>query len=207
MPRYDVDRNVFVNRITQKRRWVGRVTKVLRKLKLVRKPVQAVIYDTVFRSDEEVVNYAYAVRNDHLPDLDNPRWFNEKIRWTFLHHDNPLVALVADKISVRDYIRFRGGKIEGPKLYAYSSEPRDLLTADLPGTFALKSAYGSGQNHLEKPGMRTPRADLAAKARSWMGWDQWRSTGEFHYRHLHQTLDGRGIRALGPRRSNTRSSA
>ena len=48
----------------------------------------------------------------------------------------------------------------------------------------LKSNFGSGQNHIEKPGMNTPRRELIAKVSQWMAYDQWRQTGELHYRSI-----------------------
>ena len=184
MPRYDADRNAFVARIDRRRRWVGRGAHILKRLGLLRKPVQAVVYERTFRSDAEVLSYAYARLNDHLPDLDSPSWYNEKIRWQFLNHPNPLMSLVADKIAVRDYVKYKGGTIPGPELLAFGGDPAELATVPLPRRFVLKSSFGSGQNHIECGEMKTPRSGLVAKARSWMAYDQWRSTGEFHYREL-----------------------
>ena len=62
-------------------------------------PSQAEIYDGTFRSDEEAVSYFYALKNDHLPDFENPTWINEKVRWQFLNQPNPLMSLAADKIA------------------------------------------------------------------------------------------------------------
>ena len=184
MPRYDVDRDAYVARINRRCRWVGRCARTLKRLGLVRRPVQRVVYETVFRSDAEVLTYAYAQTNDHLPDLKAPVWFNEKIRWLFLNHPNPLMTLVADKIAVRDYVASKGATIAPPRLIATGASPRDLAEAVLPEEFALKSSYGSGQNHIEFARSRTPRAALTAKVRKWMDFDQWRRTGEFHYRDV-----------------------
>lgn len=184
MPRRDADRNEFVKRIDRRRRWLGRGAKILNSFGLLGKPVQTVVHDAVFASDAELLSYAYARKNDHLPDLVNPVWYNEKIRWQFLNHRNPLMSLVADKIAVRDYITYRGGTIHAPELIASGWAPEDLAEIDLPEEFVLKTSFGSGQNHIERRGKRTNRATLVAKVRGWMSYDQWRSTGEFHYRPL-----------------------
>ncbi|WP_299129849.1 ATP-grasp fold amidoligase family protein [uncultured Amaricoccus sp.] len=184
MPRHDVDRDAYVARISRRRRWVGRCARALKHLGLVRRPIQQIVYETVFRSDADVLSYTYAQTNDHLPDLAAPVWFNEKIRWLFLNHPNPLMTLVADKIAVRDYVAYKGATIAPPRIIATGEAPEELATAKLPPEFALKSSYGSGQNHIEFGHSRTPRAKLAAKVRDWMGYDQWRRTGEFHYRDV-----------------------
>lgn len=184
MPRYDTDRDAFVSRIDRRRRWLGRTAKILRGVGLMKSPLQEFVYGRAFSSDHEVISYAYGLKNDHLPDLENPRWYNEKVRWQFLNHNNPLMSLVADKIAVRDYVAYKGTVIQAPELIAFGSYPGDLAAVRLPKQFALKSSYGSGQNHIETAGKHTPRADLIAKAAAWMDYDQWRSTGEFHYRNL-----------------------
>ncbi|WP_181164570.1 ATP-grasp fold amidoligase family protein [Amaricoccus solimangrovi] len=182
MPRYDADRDAFVARIDRQRRWLGRGAKLLKAFGMLRQPVQETIYERVFSSELEMLTYAYARKNDHLPDLVNPTWYNEKVRWQFLHHPNPLMSLVADKIAVRDYVRYRGGCIQPPRLIAQGWTPRDLAGANLPARFVLKTSFGSGQNHIERGETPTRRSDLVAKLARWMGYDQWRSTGEFHYR-------------------------
>jgi hypothetical protein len=184
MPRYDADRDAFVARIDRQRRWLGRGAKVLRAFGLLRGSEQQAVYERVFSSEAEMVSYAYARKNDHLPDLVNPVWYNEKVRWQFLHHPNPLMSLVADKIAVRDYLLYRGGHIQAPRLIAHGWTSDELATAALPRQFVLKTSFGSGQNHIERKAKSTPRSALVAKLNTWMRYDQWRSTGEFHYRHV-----------------------
>ncbi len=184
MPRYDADRDAFVARIDRQRRWLGRGAKVLRALGLLRRPEQEAVYDRVFSSEAEMVSYAYARKNDHLPDLVNPVWYNEKVRWQFLNHRNPLMSLVADKIAVRDYIHYRDGRIQPPSLIAHGWTAEELATAVLPKEFVLKTSFGSGQNYIERADKATPRSVLVAKFNAWMHYDQWRSTGEFHYRYV-----------------------
>ena len=184
MPRYDADRDAFVARIDRQRKWLGRGARVLRALGLLKGTEQEAVYERVFASEAEMVSYAYARKNDHLPDLVNPVWFNEKVRWQFLNHRNPLMSLVADKISVRDYILYRGGKIQAPRLIAHGWNAEELAAAELPRQFVLKTSFGSGQNHIERGEKPTSRSALVAKVRSWMRYDQWRSTGEFHYRYV-----------------------
>lgn len=184
MPRYDADRDAFVARIDRQRRWLGRGAKILRALGIMKRSEQEAVYERVFNSEAEMVSYAYARRNDHLPDLVNPVWYNEKVRWQFLNHRNPLMSLVADKIAVRDYVLYRGGHIAAPRLLAYGWSARELADVDLPAEFVLKTSFGSGQNHIERRDKNTPRMALVSKVESWMLYDQWRSTGEFHYRNV-----------------------
>lgn len=182
MPLTGVDRNRFVKRIDRRRRWASRICRAGMYLGLVNVPIQSAIHRATFRSEEELVAYSYAQTNDHLPDLRHPVWFNEKVRWQFLYHPNPLMSLAADKIAVRDYLRFKGARITPPALLATFDSLEKIAAFDFPARFALKSAFGTGQNHLADGSRLTPRADLVREAASWLRWDQWRCTGEFHYR-------------------------
>ncbi len=182
MPLTGGDRDGFVRRIERRRRWVSRLCNAGKRLHLVEGSVQAAVHRATFRSEEELVAYSYAQTNDHLPDLEHPVWFNEKVRWQFLHHANPLMSLAAEKIAVRDYLRFKGARIDAPRLLATFDSPEEIADFDFPQRFALKAAFGTGHNHLSDGSRVTPRAELVRKAASWLDWDQWRSTGEFHYR-------------------------
>jgi hypothetical protein len=179
----DADRDRFVARIEARRRWAWRAAR-LRRLAGASRPMQAMVYDATFRDDAEAVAFHYAVKNDHLPDLETPVWLNEKVRWQFLHHPNPLMSLAADKLAVRDYLAWVGASVAAPGLIACGLRPDDLPVADLPERFVLKSTYGSGQVHIEDGRRTVDRAALRDMVAGWAGFDQWRHTGELHYRGL-----------------------
>jgi hypothetical protein len=165
-------------------RWAEHKAKLLKATGFLRKPFQAAVYEMSFTSDAEVVTYAYAQTNDHLPDLESPRTFNEKVRWQFLNHANPLMSLAADKIAVRSYLAQKGAVISAPQLLAFGNGSDDLAATTLPEAFVLKSSYGTDQNHIEVAGARTPRPVLSRLVQKWMKFDMWRCTGEFHYRDV-----------------------
>jgi hypothetical protein len=147
--------------------------------------VQALAHDVTYRSDREAVAFFYCTANDHYPDLDEPSWINEKIRWQFLNHPNPLISLAADKLEVRDYLRWKGAKIEPPRLLASGSDPAELERVDLPDRFVLKTTFASGQNQIvAEGGEDIPRAMLVEIVQRWMRYDFWRKNGELHYRDI-----------------------
>lgn len=182
MPQAGADRNGFVGRIERRRALAFRLERLRRRFLGGQAPLEAAVYDRTFRSDAEAVAYHYARHNDHLPDLEAPVWVNEKIRWQFLNHPNPLMTLAADKIAVRDYLAFKGARIGAPRLIATGADPAALMRLELPRAFVLKSSHGSGQVHIERDGACTPPRALAARAARWRRVDQWRRTGEMHYR-------------------------
>lgn len=184
MPRLDVDRDAFVAEVGARWRRSLVLAKARHKLLFQGPSTQALAYDMTFRSDEEAVSFYYALCNDHVPDLSNPTWLNEKIRWQFLHHRNPLMSLCAEKLGLRDYIAFKGAESRAPRVVASGLDACELLDIDLPDQYVLKSTHGCAQHHFEKPEMKTPRKELQRKVKSWLAFDRWRRTGEMHYRDM-----------------------
>ncbi len=135
--------------------------------------------------------------NDHLPDFEHPTWLNEKIRWQFLHHRNPLMSLAADKIAVRDYLDFKGAAVRAPELIAFGSAPEDLAATELPARFVLKSSHGSGQVRIvdETP---VARAELMRTDRRMGGIRSMAAHGGVALPRCAAALADRGIRARDP---------
>jgi TupA-like ATPgrasp len=185
MPIIGGEQRRFVRRIERRRKLARASSFVRRKVMGSPENSQAAVYDATFRSDHEAVAYHYATANDHLPDLAEPVWINEKIRWQFLNHPNPLIGLCADKVGVREFLDWRGARIPAPRLLAVGEVPEELARIDLPERFVLKAAFGSGLNHVVAEGGRSlPRERLVARVRRWMAYDHWRKNGELHYRDI-----------------------
>ena len=184
MPRLFSDRDAFVRRIDRRREATRWVVHARRKIGFGSGPTQPEIYDGTFRSDEEAVSYFYALKNDHLPDFENPTWINEKVRWQFLNRPNPLMSLAADKFGVRRYLAYKGARFAPPEMLGVLNAPEELFCATLPARFALKSTASSGQNHFEDGSRIPPRAELVGLLQRWSNLDYWRHAGEMHYRGL-----------------------
>jgi hypothetical protein len=185
LPIRHADRDSFVSRLRWRQRLVRQRARLGRLFRPGGGSFQQAMFNATFRSDAEAVAYTYALHNDHLPDLENPVWINEKVRWQFLHHPNPLMTLAADKIAVRGYLRHRGAEIAAPALLATGSDPRRLLDLDLPDRFVLKSAKGCGHLHVADGSAPLDRGELARKAARWMeAGEHWCYTGELHYRGI-----------------------
>ena len=184
MPRHDIDRDAYYRQIERRLRWAWRFSKVQKRLSGDKGSLQAAAYDRTFRSDEEAVSYHYAGRNDHLPDFANPTWVNEKIRWQFLNHPNPLLQIAADKVGVRDYLRYKNAQILAPELLGVGTTPEDFLSARLPDRFVLKSGSGWAQNRFVEDASPATRRKLAETLAEWELWDHWRFLSELHYRGI-----------------------
>jgi len=184
MPRLEQDRDAYVRQTARRYRWAWRVARITQHLHKQRRSLQAEAYDRAFATDADAVTYHYALRNDHMPDFDRPKWINEKVRWQFLNHPNPLMALAADKLGVRDYLAYKNAEIAAPAVYASGSCAKDLLAAQLPPSYVLKASAGWAQNLFVDPSTPASRASLAARVSEWRDWDHWRFMAELHYRGI-----------------------
>lgn len=58
---------------------------------------------------EQVINAMCEKRLGRVPDLDNPRGFNDLIQWLKLHDQRREQITLCDKLAVRDYVTERAG--------------------------------------------------------------------------------------------------
>ncbi len=90
---------------------------------------------------------AYA-QMGYLPDLDEPKSFNEKIIWLALNYKHPDIRIAADKFAAKEYITSRiGGEYVVPLLGAYKDVAQIDFTA-LPNKFVAKSNCGWGSDQV-----------------------------------------------------------
>ncbi len=90
---------------------------------------------------------AYA-QMGYLPDLDEPKSFNEKIIWLALNYKHPDIRIAADKFAAKEYIASRiGGEYVVPLLGAYKDVAQIDFTA-LPNKFVAKSNCGWGSDQV-----------------------------------------------------------
>ena len=93
------------------------------------------------------VQKAYA-QLGYLPDLDNPKSFNEKIIWLALNYKNPDIRIGADKYRAKEYISSKvGSQYVVPLLGAYD----DVAQVDfdsLPEKFVAKANSGWGSDQV-----------------------------------------------------------
>ncbi|MGB0497708.1 MAG: hypothetical protein ACPGID_05170 [Rubricella sp.] len=174
-----MDRDAFVSRI-RLRRLLARIGTLAIRNRAARR---AAIHDAMFRDDAEAVAFPYALTHGHLPDFEDPRLFLEKVRWQFLHHPDPMMQLVTDKIAVRAYHRAVRATIPPPALIASGEDPDDLLGIDLPDAFILEASNGCGMNHIHMGGP-VDRRRLVSLVRDWFATEHWRRHGELFYRGI-----------------------
>lgn len=80
----------------------------------------------------------------YWPKIKAPRSFNEKVMHRKLLTDEDLYSTVADKYSVREYVRERVGSEVLTEVYTITDDPETIQFEKLPEEFVIKPNHASG---------------------------------------------------------------
>lgn len=80
----------------------------------------------------------------HLPDLNNPKTYNEKLQWLKLHDRKPEYTMMVDKLEVKRYISEKIGEQYIIPTLGVWDRFEDINFDALPEQFVLKCTHDSG---------------------------------------------------------------
>lgn len=100
--------------------------------------------------DKKIITKLFKKRLGYIPDLENPITFNEKMQWLKLYWYDSNAAKLADKYSVRKYVKEKCGDEYLNQLYGVYDDVRKIDLTQLPNQFVLKVTHGSGFNVICK---------------------------------------------------------
>jgi hypothetical protein len=120
-------------------------------------------------------------RNRHLPDVANPRTFNELVQARKLRDRDPRLPLLADKIEAKEMVARRlGPDWVIPTLWHGTELPE---RPDWPLPFVLKAAHGCGQCAFVRSGAEDWDA-ICRRAKRWLVHSYGQVLGEWLYRAI-----------------------
>lgn len=115
-----------------------------------------------------VIKYYKKKSDGRIVNLDNPVLFSEKLQWYKLNHHDPLMQVVANKYTVREYIESIGyGDLLNDLLGVYT-DVRQIDFDKLPDQFVLKGTHGSGFNIIVKDKSQLDKRRSKMMMRSWL---------------------------------------
>lgn len=79
-----------------------------------------------------------------LKNSSNTESLTGKILYKMAYDRNPILSLLADKVSVRDYVKSKIGESYLTKEIAVLEDPEEIRYLNFPSNFALKANHGSG---------------------------------------------------------------
>lgn len=137
-------------------------------------------------SNRDYIINRYTESMGHVPDLDNPTLFTEKLQWIKLHYNNPLYIRCADKYVVRAYVESKGYKHILNDLIGIYTRAEDILLDELPDKFVLKATHGCTWNYLckDKSDELAQWEDTKLLLNEWLTQDYAVHGRELHYTYI-----------------------
>ena len=97
-----------------------------------------------FIPDKLYIKLRYYKRLHKLPNLKQPKTFNEKLQWLKLYNKNPLYTTLADKYGVKKYIADKIGEEYLIPTLGVWDKFDDIDFDTFPNEFVLKCTHDSG---------------------------------------------------------------
>jgi hypothetical protein len=137
--------------------------------------------------DDLYLAFSHRRRIGRFPDMKRPKAFNEMILMRCLQPD-PRWRRLADKLSVREYVRERvGEKYLVPLLATPDALTRDVFDA-LPSAFVMKANHGSNFVEVVRDKSNRTYEELRRIADRWLSIDYYRVAREQHYKGIQPRL-------------------
>jgi hypothetical protein len=119
-----------------------------------------------------------------FPNLIRPKTFNEKVLHRLLFDRRSLIAQLADKLAVRDYVEPRLGAQVLPRLYYVTTRPGTIPFDQLPEKFVVKPNHGSGWVRIVTDKMALNEAALRETCAGWLNQNFYEITREWAYKQI-----------------------
>lgn len=127
-------------------------------------------------------------RFGRLPDLKDPKTFNEKLQWLKLYWRNDLAEQCADKYGVRQYVEAKGlGNTLNDLVGVYDSVDEIDLSM-LPDRFALKATHGSGWNIICQDKQQVDWERAFKQMRHWLKRNYYYTNLEWVYKRIKKRI-------------------
>lgn len=97
-------------------------------------------------NDTEISKIQYLLKNNVIPNIDDPKEFMEKTLWLKLHLYKEDYGKYADKYDVRKYVEEKIGSQYLNDLLGVYESAEAINFETLPNQFVIKGTHGSGYN-------------------------------------------------------------
>ncbi len=131
-----------------------------------------------------LVRYSFLKQRKKLPNLKNPKSFDEKLVWLILYWRHPLKTQCADKFGMRNYVEKNGMAHILPPIVGVYNSTNEIDVSSLPDRFVLKCTHGCGFNIICKNKRELDWPKAKNKLDSWMKEDISKYYGEIHYTQI-----------------------
>ncbi len=116
----------------------------------------------------EILKENFRNRVGYELNLENPRTFNEKVMWSKLYYQDPLITKCCDKFAVKEYVRDTIGEEYFVPNLGQWSDPEDIDFDALPDRFVLKVNWSSGYNIIVTDKSKLNIPETRATLKRWI---------------------------------------
>ncbi len=130
----------------------------------------------------------YLIKQGRFPNLIRPSAFSEKVLCKMLFDRNELLPIIADKLSVRDFVRARVGSEVLKTIYAVYGRETEIRLDDLPDRFVLKANHGSGLNYFVESDADKNPDTIVRLVRKWLTTNYGRRNRQWAHKSIHRKV-------------------
>jgi len=119
-----------------------------------------------------------------FPKLRNPVTFDEKIQWYKIHHRNPLMTIMSDKVKARDYVAGLGYSHILNDLYFIKEKLEEKDFTNIPEAYVLKANHGSGLNIINNGSKQINPKEAVETMNKWLSGNYYYYGREWPYKKI-----------------------
>ena len=135
-------------------------------------------------SDKAVMKKRYFSTFNRMPNLSNPKLFNEKLMWRMLYDRRPLFRQLADKVEMRNYVKKKGLGRYLPKQFHVTDDPATIDFDILPDTFVVKPNHACNMIEIVHDKKKLDRKKLIQKCEEWLAINYYLEAREWQHKHI-----------------------
>ncbi|WP_051910457.1 ATP-grasp fold amidoligase family protein [Carnobacterium pleistocenium] len=134
--------------------------------------------------DSFIIKIHYYLRMGTKLNLENPKTLNEKLQWLKLYDRKPEYSKMADKYSVREFIKNTIGDEYLIPLLGVWENFEDIEFNSLPNKFVLKANHNSGGIIICRDKGELDVLKSAKLFNSWLSRNYYQSSREWQYKNI-----------------------
>jgi len=139
-------------------------------------------------TDRKYAQIRFWLEFDRLPDLENPKTFNEKIQYIKLYRRNDLRKTFASRIRARSYIASETDEKHLIPLIGIYDRLSEEEWEKLPSQFVLKANHGCGMVKIIQNKDNHDFKDILQTIDKWQKTDYYKIGREWVYKNLPRSL-------------------
>ena len=143
------------------------------------------IYRFHIISERKLIKRTFIRELGYIPNLENPKTFNEKIQWLKMKDKNPSYSLYADKFAVRVYIKEMIGKQYLIPMVYHTDNPNNITSENIPDfPCIIKTNHGSSGGIMIRDKSKTNWKSVRKKLSTSMKYNYYYNSKEWQYKNI-----------------------